>query len=227
MSPKKYFVLIIDDHPLITEAYETALKYYNRHNPNIEFLINTAHDCDSGRRLIKKALKSDKHNYIVFLDINLPKSKDGKILSGEDLGLLAKELLPNLRIVVSTTLNNNYRVHSILKSINPQGFLIKNDITPLELLHTIQTILKDPPYYSKTVIKLLRDQVVNDFILDHYDRKILHELSIGTRMKDLPSVLPLSNAGIEKRKRNLKRMFNVKKLDDRELLITAKEKGFI
>ena len=107
------------------------------------------------------------------------------------------------------------------------GFLIKNDITPLELLHTIQTILKDPPYYSKTVIKLLRDQVVNDFILDHYDRKILHELSIGTRMKDLPSVLPLSNAGIEKRKRNLKRMFNVKKLDDRQLLITAKEKGFI
>lgn len=83
------------------------------------------------------------------------------------------------------------------------------------------------PYYSKTVIKLLRDQVVNDFILDHYDRKILHELSIGTRMKDLPSVLPLSNAGIEKRKRNLKRMFNVKKLDDRQLLITAKEKGFI
>ena len=87
--------------------------------------------------------------------------------------------------------------------------------------------MKDPPYYSKTVIKLLRDQVVNDFILDHYDRKILYELSIGTRMKDLPSVLPLSNAGIEKRKRNLKRMFNVKKLDDRQLLITAKEKGFI
>ena len=25
MNPKKYFVLIIDDHPLIVEAYETAL----------------------------------------------------------------------------------------------------------------------------------------------------------------------------------------------------------
>ncbi len=227
MNPKKYFVIIIDDHPLITEAYVTALKYYNRHNESISFSIDTAHDCDSGRQLINRALKSEKHSYIVFLDINLPQSKDGKILSGEDLGLLAKKLLPNPKIIVSTTLNNNYRVHSILKSIDPEGFLIKNDITPLELLHTIQTILKDPPYYSKTVIKLLRNQVVNEFILDHFDRKILYELSIGTRMKDLPSILPLSNTGIEKRKKNLKRMFNVKKLDDRQLLIMAKEKGFL
>tara|TARA_B100000497_G_C7333014_1_gene220131 strand:+ start:328 stop:561 length:234 start_codon:yes stop_codon:yes gene_type:complete len=77
------------------------------------------------------------------------------------------------------------------------------------------------------VIKLLRDQIVNDFVLDNYDRKILYELSIGTRMKDLPKLIPLSIAGIEKRKRNLKRMFNVKKMDDRELLISAKEKEFI
>ena len=46
-------------------------------------------------------------------------------------------------------------------------------------------------------------------------------------MKDLPNLLPLSIAGIEKRKRNLKRMFNVKKLDDRQLMISAKEKGFL
>ena len=135
--------------------------------------------------------------------------------------------MPNARIVVSTTFNNNFKVHSILKNINPEGFLIKNDITPLELLETIRIIIEDPPYYSKTVIKLLRDQVINDFKLDEYDRKILYELSIGTRMKDLPNLLPLSIAGIEKRKRNLKRMFNVKKLDDRQLMISAKEKGFL
>ena len=77
------------------------------------------------------------------------------------------------------------------------------------------------------MIKLLRDQVVNEFILDHYDRKILYELSVGTRMKDLPKLLPLSIAAIEKRKRNLKLMFNVRKLDDRQLMVSAKEKGFI
>jgi len=40
-------------------------------------------------------------------------------------------------------------------------------------------------------------------------------------------LLPLSIAAIEKRKRNLKRVFNVKKLDDRHLIVSAREKGFI
>lgn len=227
MKTENYSVLIIDDHPLIIEAYKTALNYYSNYTENIKFSIQIAHDCDSGCELIKKAPKSNKQKYIVFLDIKIPKSKDGKFLSGEDLGLLIRDVLPNSRIIVSTTFNNNFRVHNILKNINPEGFLIKNDITPLELLETIRVVIEDPPYYSKSVIKLLRDQVVNDFVLDHHDRKILYELSIGTRMKDLPKLIPLSIAGIEKRKRNLKRMFNVKKMDDRELLISAKEKGFI
>lgn len=227
MKTEKHNVLIIDDHPLITEAYITALNYYSKHNETIDFLIQTAYDCDSGRELIKRAVKSKEQKHIVFLDIKLPPSKDGKILSGEDLGLLIRETLSSPRIIVSTTFNNNFRVHNILKNINPEGLLIKNDITPLELLETIRVVVKDPPYYSKTVIKLLRDQVVNDFILDEFDRKILNELSIGTRMKDLPNLLPLSIASIEKRKRKLKRMFNVKKMDDRQLLISARDKGFI
>jgi hypothetical protein len=76
-------------------------------------------------------------------------------------------------------------------------------------------------------VKLLRKQVANDFILDNIDRKILYELSLGTRMKDLPSVLPLSIAGIEKRKRHLQEIFNIKGGGDKELLLVAKEKGFI
>ena len=47
-------------------------------------------------------------------------------------------------------------------------------------------------------------------------------------MKDLPNILPLSLAGIEKRKRNLKRTFDVKSVNnDKELITKAKEMGFI
>ena len=46
-------------------------------------------------------------------------------------------------------------------------------------------------------------------------------------MKDLPNILPLSKAGIEKRKRQLKHIFNVTSLEDKQLLTVAKEKGFI
>ncbi|MCD2258070.1 response regulator [Psychroserpens luteolus] len=227
MENKKYSVLIIDDHPLITEAYKTAFDYYSKQNENITFSIDTVQDCDTSMDMINDIFKKKKVLDIVFLDIKLPPSKDGKIISGEDLGLKINKLLPNTKIIVSTTFNDNYRVHSIFKSLNPDGFLIKNDITPKELIETIDTIINDPPYYSKTVIRLLRKQVANDFLLDNIDRKILYELSIGTRMKDLPSILPLSIAGIEKRKRHLKHLFNIKSVDDRELLLVAKEKGFI
>ncbi|TYP74365.1 response regulator [Aquimarina intermedia] len=227
MENKEYSVLIIDDHPLITDAYKSAFNYYSKLNESIVFSIVTAQDCDSAFKLIKEFSKSEKNLEIVFLDIKLPPSIDGEILSGEDLGLRINKMLPDTKIIVSTTFNDNYRVHSIFKNLNPDGFLIKNDITPKELIEAIDTILNDPPYYSKTVIKLLRKQVSNDFLLDNIDRKILYELSIGTKMKDLPNILPLSIAGIEKRKRQLKQIFNIISSDDKELLHIAKEKGFI
>ena len=227
MENKNISVLLIDDHPLILDAYKTALDYYSKQNNPIEFSIYTAENCDEGLEMIHVFSSEKKRLDIVFLDIMLPPSKDGKILSGEDLGLKIRKSLPDAKIIVATTLNDNYRVHSIFKSLDPDGFLIKNDITPKELIETIDVLLHDPPYYSRTVLKLLRKHVANDFLLDNIDRRILHELSIGTKMKDLPDIIPLSIAGIEKRKRQLKHIFNIDSLDDRELLAIARNKGFI
>jgi len=47
-------------------------------------------------------------------------------------------------------------------------------------------------------------------------------------MIDLPTILPMSRSGIERRKRQLKELFNVtKREDDKALVEAAKEKGFI
>lgn len=227
LEQRTYHALIIDDHPLISEAYKSAFLFYQKKLENITFDISVCHDCDSAIDKINKIATDQLPLDIVFLDISLPPSKDGKILSGEDLGLKLNEVLPEAKIIVSTTFNDNYRIHSIFKNINPDGFLIKNDITPKELVLAIEEVLTDPPYYSKTVMKLLRNQVSSDLLLDHIDRKILYELSIGTRTKDMPGVVPLSIPGIEKRKRHLKQIFGIASQDDKELILLAKEKGFI
>ena len=75
--------------------------------------------------------------------------------------------------------------------------------------------------------KLFEEIDENNFFIDAIDRRILYELSTGTRMKELPNILPLSIAGIEKRKRQLKKIFDVSSLEDKQLIIVAKEKGFI
>ncbi|MDC1162151.1 response regulator [Tenacibaculum sp.] len=227
MDKKKYTALIIDDHPLISEAYKSAFTYIDTQNENISFEIHIAHNCDTGRAIIQQHADASKNIDIIFLDMRLPPSEDGTLLSGEDLGIKINELLPASKIIVSTTFNDNYRVHSILKNINPDGFLVKNDITPQELVTAIKEVLNDPPYYSKTITKLLRNEIMSDYAIDDLDRKILHELSIGTRMKDLPDILHLSIAAIEKRKRQMKQMFGATGQDDKDLILIARDKGFI
>lgn len=227
MQIKKYTALLIDDHPLIAEAYKSAFKYIESQNKEISFSIQTAIDCDSACTILKEYASSTTKLDIVFLDMRLPPSKDNTILSGEDLGIQINKMLPETKIIVSTTFNDNYRVHSILKNINPQGFLVKNDLTPQELVIAIQNVLNDAPYYSKTVMKLVRNEVSNDYLLDDIDRKIMYELSIGTKTKDLPNIISLSMPAIEKRKRQLKTVFAIDTSDDRDLILTAREKGFI
>jgi DNA-binding NarL/FixJ family response regulator len=222
-----YSVLIVDDHPLIAEAYESAFNKVSDEDPNVNFLISKSIDCDSAIEYIEKFNQGESTLSIVVLDIRIPPSADGKMLSGEDLGIFIHKISPDTKIVVSTTLNDNYRVHNILKTINPDGFLIKNDINAQELIDAINSVITDPPYYSKSVIKLLRKQVSTDYLLDRTDRKLLYEISIGTRTKDLPDILPLSIAGIERRKRQLKKAFNTETDEDKELIMKAKEKGFL
>ncbi|CAM1344125.1 response regulator [Tenacibaculum amylolyticum] len=227
MQHKKYNALLIDDHPLIAEAYKSAFKFIEQQDEQISFYIQTAVDCDSACAILKEYASNSERLDVVFLDMRLPPSSDGTILSGEDLGLKIHELLPATKIIVSTTFNDNYRVHSILKNLNPEGFLVKNDLTPNELVQAIQEVLKDPPYYSKTVMKLLRNQISSDLLLDDIDRKILYEISIGTKTSALPDLVHLSIAAIEKRKRQLKKIFAINSTDDRELVLMAKDKGFI
>ena len=224
---KQFQVLIIDDHPLITEAYKSAFLYIENQDEGFSFYIDVCHDCDSGNQKIENFASHCDHHCIIFLDISLPPSRDGKILSGEDLGLRINSALPKAKVIVSTTFNDNYRVHSIFKNINPDGFLIKNDITPKELVHAINEVISDPPYYSKSVMKLLRNQVSSNLLLDDIDRRILYELSIGTRTSDLQEIVFLSSAGIQKRKRQMEHIFGITHPNDRELILAAREKGFI
>ena len=219
-------ILIVEDHPLIISAYENALKHVSSKNENLKFNISITTNCDDAYLNIKNAKKTNAID-VVFLDIKLPPSKDGEIISGEDLGIKIRTLLPKTKIVIATTYNDNYRISSIFKSVNPEGFLVKNDLNPEELIFAIERISENNIYYSKSVIQFMRKQTSNNLVIDDIDRKLLYELSRGTKMNELPQIIPLSLAALERRKRVLKEVFDVEKKSDRELLKVAEEKGFL
>ena len=148
------------------------------------FSIDTAHNCDTAVEKLNEAAKSE-HYDVLFSDIKLPAASDGEIISGEDLAVYAKKILPSVKVIILTMFNENHRIHNILKTVNPDGLLIKNDVTPDEFLIAFNAIINDPPYYSNTVTKFFRNQTINfgESLLDEINRKIIFHLFKGSKNK--------------------------------------------
>jgi len=219
-------ILLIDDHPSILEAYEIALKSIGCNRSRFNFKIQKASDCDSAFAKVKKSLNRNKIDAII-LDISFNKTIKSEFIDGEDLGIKIKQLLPDVKIIVNTSHNSNYRMNAIIRNLNPLGFLVKGDVTAKVLQTAILTICKGKPYYSETVLQLLQKRNNSEYVLDKIDRQILYELSIGTRIKTLPTIIDLSLSGIEKRRYHLKEILNIHSSGNRELIQKAKEMGFI
>ncbi len=227
MKKKRLKILIVDDHPMIVEAYKSILTSTDL-SETYKFTIETADNCD---RAIRKIIKSSnsKHYDILFLDVKLPPSSDGEIISGEGLAIYARKMLPEARIAILTMFNEHHRIHNILKTVNPEGLLIKNDLTSKEFSIAIDAILDKPPYYSATVTNYFRQLTVNqeEHLLDDINRKILYHISKGINTKSLTNHISLSLSAIEKRKIQIKALFGLERANDEELINEAKRRGFL
>jgi DNA-binding NarL/FixJ family response regulator len=217
-------ILMVDDHPMIIEGYQNTLLATKKEYQTLN--IDIAHDCDMANQLIRNAA-DNLHYDVCFFDISLPESKDGTITSGEDLAKIARTYLPNAKVIILTMFNESFRVLNIIKEINPEGLLIKSDLTSSELAEAFQHILNSPPYYSSTVSNFLNTTIASDIYLDDINRKILHLLSQGIKTKTLKEYINLSLSGIEKRKKHLKEIFNVEDGKDETLLNEARKQGFL
>ena len=217
-------ILMVDDHPIIIEGYQNVLMATKEDDQTL--LIDTANNCDTAQIMISRAADGTPYD-VCFFDISLPASEDGRYTSGEDLALLTKKLLPDAKIIILTMFNESYRIHNIIKEINPDGFLIKSDLTSMELADAFQQIIKYPPYYSSTVSNYIKKTITSEIYVDDINRKILHLLSQGIKTRSLNEYISLSTSAIEKRKKQLKLLFSVKDGKDETLLQQAREKGYL
>lgn len=220
-------VLIVEDELLTINSFKKALEQLSNSEGTLNFKIRTARDCHTASLEIDKAVKATPFD-LVLLNINIPPSRERRsIIHGEDIGLELKGYFPKVKIMVFTSNNENYKLNNIIRTLDPDGFIIKRDIDSKELIKAIRTVLLKPPYYSKEILKLLRQLISNDFVLDKIDRALLYNLSKGIKNKNLPDHIYLSKGGIERRKRHLREVFNIVNEDDKTLLECAKEKGYL
>ncbi|AUC74383.1 response regulator [Olleya sp. Bg11-27] len=218
-------ILMVDDHPMIIEGYQHTLLENKKEHQTLQ--IDIATDCDSALDAIQKSKNIGKPYDIYFFDISIPQSKDGIYKSGEDLAKYVKQTQPESKVVILTMFNEVYRIHSIIKTINPEGFLIKSDLTSSELASAFDAIQNNPPFYTGTINKIIKRSIFNPIEVDDLNHKMLYFLSLGVRTKDLVQHLGITLSAIEKRKKNLKELFAVDDGKDKTLIDLAKEKGYI
>lgn len=218
-------ILMIDDHPMIIEGYQNTLQFTKTENQKL--YIDIANNCDEAVKYMDKSNANNLQYDVLFVDISLPPSKDGTMSSGEDLAEYARKVLPKAKIIILTMFNESFRIHNIIKNIDPEGFLIKSDLTSSELASAFQAVLYNPPFYSGTVNSHIRKTITSDIVIDEKNRKILHLLSQGIKTKNLASYVDLSLSAVEKRKKQLKELFAVEDGQDETLLNEARKQGFI
>jgi DNA-binding NarL/FixJ family response regulator len=218
-------ILMIDDHPMIIEGYQNTLQFTKKESQILD--IDIANNCDEAVSFMDKSVKNNRPYQVLFVDISLPPSKDGLMNSGEDLAIYARKVLPKAKVIILTMFDESYRIHNIIKTINPEGFLIKSDLTSSELASAFQAVLHNPPFYSGTVNSHLRKTNESDIIIDDKNRKILYLLSQGAKNKSLAAHLDISLSAIEKRKKQLKEIFLIDDGQDETLINEARKRGFI
>lgn len=220
-------ILMTDDHPMILEGYQNTLIATKEEDQDLD--IHIANDCEEAVNAISYALEIEKPFDILFIDIRIPPTKDGKITSGEDLAVYAKQKIPNAKIVILTMFNEPYRMQKIIQDVNPDGFLIKSDLTFDELSLAFKTVLNNKPFYSTTVREYIENQKEQAIAIDDTNREIIQLISQGIKMKHIAERLELSLSNIEKRKKHIKMLLDVTDSDGGNAILikVAREKGLI
>lgn len=216
-------ILTVDDHEMTMLGYKFILEDIKM--PDCEITVETANSFDKGKQKIEES-KSNPFD-IIFLDIQLFPAGESQLKTGEDLGKLARKVVPNTKIIFLSSFSDNFRINSILSSVNPEGYMVKTEIDEESLEEAVKTVLTEPPYYTKKALVAIRTRMANDIHLDDTDKKILYHLSLGVKTKDLVNHVALSLPGIENRKRHLKTIFEVEKRNDKALVEEAKRRGFL
>ncbi len=217
-------VFIIENEPLILEVFKNTLEYLKKSTYN--FKTKTVKSYNDALAVI-----NETDNCIVFdmviLNINIPLTNNERPIFAEDLGLKIKKIYPEAKFITFSSHCDNYRINTILKTLNPEGFFIKSDVDSEELKKAVHLVLSEDTYYSKIILRFIRKHIFNYIVLDKADRQLLYFLSKGVKTKDLSKYIYLSDSGIQRRKRRLKELFEIDNENDMMLLKLAEEKGFI
>ena len=208
-------ILIIDDHPIIVDSYVSLLSSIES-NKNANFHL--AYNCKQAFDKINYLKACDTPLDVAFIDVNLPPYEEMNLRSGDEIGILVKKYFPNCSLVIISMYCDPVWVNRIAKTLNPLGFISKNDIDYKSFTSIMEAITNKETYFTSSIIEAQREFIIKNIRWDEHDSKIIQLIADGIKTKDLTKHIPLSLSTIEKRKANLKKQLIFKGGTDAELI---------
>jgi DNA-binding NarL/FixJ family response regulator len=138
---------------------------------------------------------------LILLDIQLP-GDDGITLTPR-----FKKLLPEVRIILLSSVREAYQLHRALQS-GADGYVHKDD-SPEALANAIQSVLSGGCYFGYTIQQLRRQMGVDpdcfSKILSSKEQEILELLGQGLSNDDAAPILALTPESVQTHRRNIMR----------------------
>lgn len=224
MKNRKNNILVIDDHPMNSDAYINLIRSKHEYN---ETIFHKGTDCHSAFKLIKQAEITKTPFDVALIDISIPEYVEQKLLSGTDIAILLRNTFPDCIIIMLTMHNESLVLFNAYKQVNPEGFISKNDIDFEMFPEVFDRIVNIENYFSPSINNSIQQLLKQTLSWDEFDTQILLFLEKGIQTKDLPEYINLSLSTIEKRKAAIKIQIFNQKVTDKELIAKCKQLNLI
>lgn len=217
-------ILIAEDLDSISLAVQHVLNELQ--------LTSFQHDkyCDEALLKIRKALADHEPFDLLISDLSFKDDgRQSKLSSGEELIAAAKAIQPNIKVIVYSVEDKDYRIKSLFEKLNVDAFVLKGRESLYQLKTAIKTVAQNKTYISPEVHHVLQNKTGTQ--IDDFDVHLLKHLSYGIAQEDMEGVFkekgikPSSKSTIEKRLGKLKVLFKAN--NPVHLVAIAKDLGII
>lgn len=185
-------VVIVDDHPMVTEGIEAILETYDD--------ISVVGTLNNGQAIIEQisTLKPD----VVLLDLNMPGMN----------GLSTTEILlennPDTRVLILSMHDSSEYIQTAL-SHGAKGYILK-DVPTEEIKTAIDAVMAGQQYLCTGASTALTPKTLDGHeVLTNREQTILLQLAQGNSNKQVAAKLDISVRTVETHRKNIKRKLGI------------------
>lgn len=219
-------ILVVDDHQLMAEGIVSALSQISEGYDIISF-----NSCDEAFEHLFEA--ADKNPIdILFTDLSFENTDEDTIIDGGEslIRKVREEGIP-LKIGVITGHTETNRVFNVIKNLNPDAYILKNQCTKDELTYAIQQMKRGISFYSHEIHQKILKRNIIQIQMDDVAIQILKQLPKQSKIINLEGMIKKADGkfmkirAIENKLANLRIDLNAN--NNTDLVLKAKELGII